>query len=255
MNGMVPTSESPDATTGFVRPHKVSSSTGKTLPQFIAPRTVIVVDDDPSSWRGIARYSEQYDYVPIAFDSANSFIDWLCEIDRCRGQAATQVCIVFDAKFSDMFDMREITRYFSHSPRICISRSAKPSLTLKSIRLGLFDFIEKPFRVLQLAQIIDRALAYSDVIPSIPHGPEAIEDSVTSLTRREAEIFQLLAQGLSSKAIAYKLGIAIKTFYVHRSNLLAKTGAKCDQDLAHLHDALPEHHPLRWPVRVPSRSI
>ena len=43
-----------------------------------------------------------------------------------------------------------------------------------------------------------------------------------TLTGREREIVQLIAEGASSKEIAAKLGLSVNTVHVHRSNLMSK---------------------------------
>lgn len=47
----------------------------------------------------------------------------------------------------------------------------------------------------------------------------------SELSLREREIVRLLAKGLSSKKIAYKLGISVHTVDTHRRNMLRKTGS------------------------------
>lgn len=47
-----------------------------------------------------------------------------------------------------------------------------------------------------------------------------------SLTKRELEILQLVAQGLSNQDIADKLFLSIRTITSHRANLNSKTGSK-----------------------------
>lgn len=49
-----------------------------------------------------------------------------------------------------------------------------------------------------------------------------IEDNYDTLTDREREIFQLLAEGFSNREIADKLVISLKTVGVHRLNLMHK---------------------------------
>jgi DNA-binding NarL/FixJ family response regulator len=44
------------------------------------------------------------------------------------------------------------------------------------------------------------------------------------LTKRECEVLCLLAEGLTTKAIARQLRIAFKTAVYHRSNILTKLG-------------------------------
>lgn len=44
------------------------------------------------------------------------------------------------------------------------------------------------------------------------------------LTERELQVLRLVADGLSTKAVAYKLGIAFKTAACHRYHILEKLG-------------------------------
>jgi DNA-binding CsgD family transcriptional regulator len=55
--------------------------------------------------------------------------------------------------------------------------------------------------------------------------PPAPKDPV-SLTPRELEILVLIADGLSTKQIAYRLGISFKTVVSHRSRMFRKLNVK-----------------------------
>lgn len=52
------------------------------------------------------------------------------------------------------------------------------------------------------------------------------EDPLESLTPREREVLARLAQGMSNKAIAARLGVAEKTIKTHVSSVLGKLGFK-----------------------------
>ena len=56
-----------------------------------------------------------------------------------------------------------------------------------------------------------------------------------SLTRREKEILSHIAEGLSSKQIAWRLDIAERTVVNHRCNMLRKTGTKSSSELLYRH--------------------
>ena len=56
---------------------------------------------------------------------------------------------------------------------------------------------------------------------------DAMTDTSIELTRREEEVLQFVAEGRSSKEIASRLGIAVKTVENHRAHL---------RDKLHLHD-------------------
>ena len=57
-------------------------------------------------------------------------------------------------------------------------------------------------------------------------GEEENGVGLNQLSEREIEVINLIRDGLSSKEIADKLGISIKTVEVHRHNILKKLKVK-----------------------------
>jgi len=53
---------------------------------------------------------------------------------------------------------------------------------------------------------------------------DTVESTVSPLSRRETEVLQLTARGMSIKEIAFELGISNKMVEVHRTNLRKKLG-------------------------------
>ena len=53
--------------------------------------------------------------------------------------------------------------------------------------------------------------------------PEPVEEK-TALSDRELEVLRYLAEGLTSKAIAAKLGISVRTVGNHRARITQRTG-------------------------------
>jgi len=58
-----------------------------------------------------------------------------------------------------------------------------------------------------------------------------VGEASSLLTKREREIVGLIAGGFSSKVIAEKLFISLKTVETHRSNIMQKLGLKCAADV------------------------
>ena len=56
---------------------------------------------------------------------------------------------------------------------------------------------------------------------------------MTSLTARERQIVQLLAEGKSNKEVAVIQGIEVKTAETHRANLMRKLGLHSVCELVH----------------------
>ena len=56
----------------------------------------------------------------------------------------------------------------------------------------------------------------------VPANGKALRKKVASLSSRELEVLQLIAEGKANKETAAELGISIKTVEKHRQNLMAK---------------------------------
>ena len=61
--------------------------------------------------------------------------------------------------------------------------------------------------------------------------PEETRASTGTITAREREIVQLLAEGKSNKKISSMLGISVKTVEAHRAAIMRKIGAKSVVDI------------------------
>jgi len=56
----------------------------------------------------------------------------------------------------------------------------------------------------------------------LKHSPETTLSDNSCLTNREREILQLIAEGESTKGIAFKIGVSIKTVETHRQQIMKK---------------------------------
>ena len=60
------------------------------------------------------------------------------------------------------------------------------------------------------------------LLPELAPEPVAGTDHVGSLTTREKQVLKLIAEGHSSKELAFQLGISFKTAVCHRYNIMEK---------------------------------
>ena len=106
---------------------------------------------------------------------------------------------------------------------------AKMAYLLLAARAGNFDlhFVRAVARVC-LADLIDvdfPAAGAEAVLSAAGHRVRRRREGPAGLTGREVEVLRLLAQGLSNKEIAQRLGTAGGTVKIHVQNILAKLGA------------------------------
>ena len=62
------------------------------------------------------------------------------------------------------------------------------------------------------------------LVEAIALGNDAPSSGLELLTCREREVLQLIAEGLTSKEIAGRLGVSPKTANTHRASLMEKLG-------------------------------
>ncbi|MGB0370535.1 MAG: response regulator [Opitutales bacterium] len=99
------------------------------------------------------------------------------------------------------------------------------------LKAGVAGFIEKNASLSELRKAIEQVAGGRTFFgPRIMEAMQEImmnggvDDSVESLTPREREIVQLIAESYSNKEIAQKLFISARTADTHRTNIMRKLG-------------------------------
>lgn len=118
---------------------------------------------------------------------------------------------------------------------LMLTRHENEEYVLKALKIGVSGYLIKKSAPNDLINAIHAAMANEIFLsPSVSTriisrliqetADSGVEDKgqVTSLTSREREVLQLIAEGLSNKEIGDKLFISPKTVKVHRSNLMEK---------------------------------
>jgi DNA-binding NarL/FixJ family response regulator len=72
-----------------------------------------------------------------------------------------------------------------------------------------------------------------DVLEAMKQGPDRVEDPVSSLTPRQREVLQLVAEGRSAKEIAASLAISARTAEFHKYQMMETLGLHTSAELVH----------------------
>lgn len=120
--------------------------------------------------------------------------------------------------------LERIHRSFSvHPPIIIVTGHGDKSVAINSLRLGAFDFLEKPFSPELLESTVQRALREKkdaiDHFRALINKTEKLE-----LTDRERQIASLASQGLSNPQISEQLGLGTETVKTHLKKIFRKLG-------------------------------
>jgi len=128
---------------------------------------------------------------------------------------------------------RRIVQMFPRTRIIVLSMHADEEYILQFIRAGAAGYLLKDAIATDLIQAIRQAMQSRrficpslspDVLESMLDDLQAgrLQSPLESLTNREREVLQLIAEGLTNKLIARKLGISIKTVETHRAHIMNK---------------------------------
>lgn len=105
-------------------------------------------------------------------------------------------------------------------------------MVVMALHEGAVDFMQKPVDNERLLAVI-AASAYESMVSSggIPDR-DTVQKRLETLTNREHDIAELVAQGLTNRLIAERLSIAVRTVEVHRASMLRKLGVKTSDEVA-----------------------
>ena len=73
-----------------------------------------------------------------------------------------------------------------------------------------------------------------EVLEAMKQPPEKAGGPVDTLTPRQREVLQLLAEGLSAKEIASRLGISARTVEFHKYQVMETLGVHSSAELTHV---------------------
>ena len=111
-------------------------------------------------------------------------------------------------------------------PVVLISGHADVPMAVAAIKAGAEDFIEKPIDDVQLVAAINRGMARLFEQQSQQKSVEMLAAQFSRLTPRQVEIFDLVATGYTSQAIAAKLKISTRTVESYRAEVMEKMQAE-----------------------------
>ncbi|WP_294122356.1 response regulator FixJ [Sphingomonas sp.] len=180
-------------------------------------RLVHVVDDDDSVRRSVGFMLKTSGHKVQSYASGMELLK--------DAKALESGCILLDIRMPQM-DGLEVHQALKERgvalPVIIMTGHGDIPLSVRAMKAGAIDFIEKPFEKAVLLNALE--LGFSSLKRS-NDGRERAKDAAVRLqvlTPRERDVLDGLAEGLPNKTIAYDLGISPRTVEIHRANLMSK---------------------------------
>lgn len=191
-------------------------------------KRVVIVEDQTSIREmvvEIVKSSEGYEVIAESGD----------------GQAALDLCLETKPDFVILDIMlpglngaevlRRFAKHLKHTRVLVFSGYQNPSLVRELLQAGAHGFVEKTAPLSELKKGIDIVAnggsyfgpEVAQMLREAVLNPNASQKiGLDILTAREREILQLIAESYSTKEVAQKLNISVKTAENHRTNLMKK---------------------------------
>ncbi|GAB4372747.1 MAG: response regulator transcription factor [Acidobacteriota bacterium] len=191
---------------------------------------VVLADDHHLVRAGIRGLVEAIDGVEIAGETGDGH-EALELIERTRPHVA-----LVDISMPGLngIELARRVREISPSTRVIIlSMHASEGYVAQALRSGVSGYLLKDSAAEELRLALDavrRDEVYlspsisTTVVRSLMAEDRPLDDPLAALTPRQREILQLVAEGASTKEIAARLGISVKTVETHRTQLMERLG-------------------------------
>ena len=181
------------------------------------PRVVYVVDDDDAVRNALRLLFHTADLEVQTFPSATAFLE--------QADLARRCCLLLDIRMPGLTGSElhaELRGRGVRAPVIFITGHGDIPMAVEAMRLGAYDFIEKPF---DDEKLLTQVLGALD--DSRPDEPE----DLSMLSARQRAVLDRVLEGKPNRQIAEELSISLKTVEFHRARIMQKLGVRTAAEL------------------------
>jgi two-component system, LuxR family, response regulator FixJ len=190
---------------------------------------VHVIDDDDALRDSLAFLLTSAGIEAQTYESAMRFLETV--------PRETPGCVVTDVRMPGMTGielLRELKRIAPTLPVIVMTGHGEVPLAVEAMKLGAFDFIEKPFDDEALLSSVRHALGRHEKDARRDAERSKVHERLALLSARERQVLDGLVLGHANKIIAFDLGISPRTVEIYRANVMTKMEAGSLSDLVRM---------------------
>jgi len=184
---------------------------------------IYLVDDDDAVRKSLIRSLTHQGYQVEAYSSGTVFLE---NADlNCYG------CIILDVAMPNISGLEVQTELSSRGcqiPIIFITGHGDVPTSVRALRSGAIEFLEKPYAMDVLLERVEEALGMDEQRREDDQFNDAVRVRFETLTKREKDVLVGLVAGFadrSNKEIARELDISHRTVEEYRARIMTKMEA------------------------------
>ena len=216
----------------------MAATLNTTLPNVRKAIQVALIDDDAAVLDALGLYFARHEVGTVCFETVEAFLAALEETARFD-------CIVSDVCLpgvSGIDLVQKLKARGAAAPIILITGRGDIDMAVSAIKLGAFDFIEKPFDENRLLASIREAVEIGRQRAPDSAELEKLQSRFGLLSARQRQVMELAVAGYSNKEIGTLLSISPKTVENHRAWVMERVCAKNLAELVRMAMQLQEPH-------------
>jgi DNA-binding NarL/FixJ family response regulator len=201
--------------------------------------SVLIADDHGVVREGLRRVIEAERGVAVCAEAADGE-EVLARVERQQPDV-----VLLDVQMPRLGGLETLGLLRARHPSvkvILLSVRSEASLVRSAIALGAAGYLEKSVEPSAIARALRDVVqggscfgpAAQRALVARIREPGSGGDCFARLSAREREVLRLLAEGLSAKEVAARLGIAPKTCEAHRASLMRKLGVRKATELVRI---------------------
>jgi FixJ family two-component response regulator len=192
-----------------------------------------VVDDDESLRTALLRLLDAAGYEAEGYASTGDFL--------LRSPRERPGCLLLDVRLpgpSGLDLQAALPGNGFTLPVVFMTGHPEVAASVRAMKAGALDFLEKPVERQTLFDALERALARDACQRQARAEAEHLRARFATLSAREQEVLELVVAGRLNKQIADELGLSERTVKSQRAQLMDKLGAGSSAELGALVERL-----------------
>jgi FixJ family two-component response regulator len=189
-------------------------------------QVVHIVEDDEELRLSLLDLFQSLGIASEAFEDAASFFE--------RASPTAFGCLLLDVRLPGVNGIEFQSKMSANGfdlPVVFMTAHGDVATSVRAMKAGAVDFLQKPLRTYELVEAIKAAFALDQDQQQLRFHRMEVRARVATLTPRETQMLALVVSGRMNKQIAFELGISEIMVKLHRGSVMRKMRARSLADL------------------------